>query len=187
MYVDMVNNQPSRIKYLTLVALFAALTAAGAWIKIPLGPVPMTLQTLFIFLAGAILGPWWGGASQVTYLALGTLGLPVFAGGAGVAALLGPTGGYLVTFPFAAVVVGATARVRSRFRTAWFVCGMLVGLALIYGIGTLRLATVLQLPLANAAMLGVYPFLVGDAIKIAAAAVLMRVYLWPRVPPPYAP
>ncbi|MBI2651670.1 biotin transporter BioY [Candidatus Woesearchaeota archaeon] len=97
------------LKPLVLSALFAALTAAVAQIKIPLGftPVPITLQTLLVLLAGAILGPYYGAMSMTIYLALGAIGLPVFAGGSGsIAAFFGPTGGYLLSYPVAAFAVG---------------------------------------------------------------------------------
>jgi biotin transport system substrate-specific component len=88
-------------------AMFGAATAMGAYIMIPLPPVPITLQTLFVVLAGALLGGRLGALSQVVYLLLGIIGLPVFHGGkGGLGILLGPTGGYLVGFIAAAYVVG---------------------------------------------------------------------------------
>ena len=90
-------------------ALFAALTAAVSPIRIPLGftPVPITLQTLMVLLSGAILGARYGALSQVLYLSVGILGLPVFAGGSsGLPVLFGPTGGYLLSYPIAAFCIG---------------------------------------------------------------------------------
>ena len=78
-----------------LVALFAALVAAGAFIKIPFVPVPMTLQTLFALLAAACLPPSMAVSSIVIYIFLGAIGLPILTAGGGLAAVLGPTGGYL--------------------------------------------------------------------------------------------
>ena len=87
---------------------FAALTAAGAQIEIPNSPVPFTLQTLFVLLSGALLGPRLGTVSMLAYLGAGAAGLPVFSSfGFGVARLLGPTGGYLLAFPAAAFVAGS--------------------------------------------------------------------------------
>ena len=89
------------------VLLFAAATAAGSRLEIPHVPVPFTLQTLAVLLAGAFLGARNGAFSQAAYLLAGVAGLPVFAGGSwGAALLLGPTGGYLLAFPLAALVVG---------------------------------------------------------------------------------
>ncbi|MBI2101950.1 biotin transporter BioY [Candidatus Woesearchaeota archaeon] len=99
----------SKLKGMVFAALFAALTGAVAWFKIPLPftPVPITLQTLMVLLSGSMLGPVYGALSMIVYLLLGTIGLPVFAGGSsGVAALLGPTGGYLFSYPVAAFVIG---------------------------------------------------------------------------------
>src|SRR3989344_5830887 len=90
-------------------ALFAALTAAVAPFKIPLGftPVPITLQTLVVLLAGAVLGSTYGALAMILYVLVGALGLPVFAGGgSGVGALLGPTGGYLFSYFIAAFFIG---------------------------------------------------------------------------------
>ena len=101
--------EKSQIRGMVFAALFAALTGAVAWFKIPLPftPVPITLQTLMVLLSGAMLGAYYGALSMIIYLLLGAIGLPVFAGGSsGVGALLGPTGGYLFSYPVAAFVIG---------------------------------------------------------------------------------
>ena len=101
--------EKNKLKGMVFAALFAALTGAVAWFKIPLPftPVPITLQTLMVLLSGAMLGAYYGALAMIIYLILGTIGLPVFAGGSsGVAALLGPTGGYLLSYPVAAFVIG---------------------------------------------------------------------------------
>ena len=101
--------EKSKIKGMIFAALFAALTAAVAPFKIPLGftPVPITLQTLVVLLAGAMLGSYYGALSMILYIVVGALGLPVFAGGgSGIGALLGPTGGYLFSYFIAAFVIG---------------------------------------------------------------------------------
>lgn len=101
--------EKQKLKGMVFAALFAALTGAVAWFKIPLPftPVPITLQTLMVLLSGAMLGPYYGALSMIVYLILGAIGLPVFAGGSsGVGALLGPSGGYLFSYPVAAFVIG---------------------------------------------------------------------------------
>lgn len=101
--------EKSKLKGMVFAALFAALTAAVAWFKIPLPftPVPITLQTLMVLLSGAMLGSYYGALSMIIYLIMGAIGLPVFAGGSsGVGALLGPTGGYLFSYPVAAFAIG---------------------------------------------------------------------------------
>ena len=98
-----------KLKGMVFAALFAALTAAVAWFEIPLPftPVPITLQTLVVLLSGAMLGSYYGALSMLLYIAVGALGLPVFAGGAsGIGVLLGPTGGYLFSYPVAAFAIG---------------------------------------------------------------------------------
>jgi biotin transport system substrate-specific component len=88
-------------------SLMAALVAAGAYLAIPIGPVPIVLQNLFVFLSGLLLGPRWGAASIGVYLLAGSLGLPVFAGGVGgIGRFVGPTGGYLLGFLPAVYVIG---------------------------------------------------------------------------------
>ena len=101
--------EKSQIKGMVFAALFAALTGAVAWFKIPLPftPVPITLQTLMVLLSGAMLGAYFGALSMIIYLILGAIGLPVFAGGSsGIGALFGPSGGYLFSYPVAAFVIG---------------------------------------------------------------------------------
>jgi biotin transport system substrate-specific component len=98
-----------KLKLMVFAALFASLTGAVAWFNIPLPftPVPITLQTLMVLLSGAMLGSYYGGLAMIIYLLLGAIGLPVFAGGSsGIGVLLGPTGGYLLSYPIAAFVVG---------------------------------------------------------------------------------
>lgn len=98
-----------KLKGMIFAALFAALTAAVAWFKIPLPftPVPITLQTLAVLLSGAMLGSYYGALSMMIYIGVGAIGLPVFAGGSsGIGVLLGPTGGYLLSYPVASFVIG---------------------------------------------------------------------------------
>ena len=101
--------ETKKLKGMVFAALFAAMTAAVAWFKIPLPftPVPITLQTLMVLLSGAMLGSYYGALAMIIYLILGAIGLPVFAGGSsGIGSLLGPTGGYLFSYPIAAFIVG---------------------------------------------------------------------------------
>jgi len=154
-------------------SLFGALTAMGALISIPLQPVPVTLQTMFLYLAGSLLGGSLGALSQVIYVILGAIGLPVFSGGkAGLGVFLGPTGGYLVGFIAAAFVTGKIGRSRPDAGLLWLVFAMLAGTAVVYALGVLQLVLVGKLPLGKAAAVGVLPFLPGDALKIAAASVI---------------
>jgi biotin transport system substrate-specific component len=163
----------TRVTTAVAVVAVALLTAVAAQIRFPLPftPVPITGQTFVVVLGGAVLGMRAGAASQLLYLALGAVGLPVFTeASGGWQVFQGVTGGYLVGFVFAAALVGwlAEQRYDRRFTTAvWlFALGNLV----IYAFGVPWLMVVTGWGLAEALAKGVLPFLVGDLLKIAAAA-----------------
>jgi biotin transport system substrate-specific component len=158
------------LSMMVYTALFAALTAAGAFIAIPIPitPVPIVLQNLFVLLTGVILGPRWGLASVGLYLFMGALGFPVFAGGTGgFGRLFGPTGGYLLGYIPAVWVTGFLSRKLGGSRTGDGVA-MTTGALIVYAAGVpwLHAATGMDWPKALAA--GMYPFLIGDALKVAA-------------------
>lgn len=149
--------------------MFACLTAAGAEIRIPIQPVPITLQTLFVLLSGAIIGSRFGSLSQSIYVLLGMLGVPFLAGAAGgLAVLMGPTGGYLAGFVVAAFVVGRLISVRDGF--AWHLSVFSIGALVILTIGVLHLSLFYTHNLSLAIKLGFVPFLIGDSLKVFAAA-----------------
>lgn len=153
--------------------LFAALIAAGAFVTVPLGPVPFTLQVFAVLLAGLALGPRLGALSVTAYLALGLVA-PVYAGGtAGVGILLGPTGGYLIGFPVAAVLTGLCAG-SGPMSPGRLVSAALVGLVPIYVLGPAWLAVQLDLGVGGALSAGVAPFVVGDVVKALLAAGVAR-------------
>ncbi len=155
-------------------ALFAALTAVGAFLFVPIGPVPIVLQNMFVFLAGLLLGSRWGLASVAVYLLAGLCGLPVFAGGTGgIGRFLGPTGGFLLGYLPAVFLIGSIAERRSG-RMPWDVVAMLLGSAALYACGVAWLVVVTKMTFAKAAAVGMLPFLPGDALKIAAAALIAR-------------
>ena len=118
-----------------LVALFAVLTAVGAFVRVPLPGVPFTLQVPAVLLAGIALGPWLGAASQLAYLAVGLLGLPVFAGGGGPGYVLTPTFGFLAGFVLAAPVAGLVAGDLGRSGTLRVALALLLGIVAIYLVG----------------------------------------------------
>ncbi|MGZ3535954.1 MAG: biotin transporter BioY, partial [Thermodesulfobacteriota bacterium] len=96
-----------KLRMVVLASLMAAMTAVGAYIYVPIGPVPIILSTLFAILSGLLLGSRWGSASMALYLLVGAIGLPVFAGGkGGFAHFLGPTGGYLFGYLVASWITG---------------------------------------------------------------------------------
>jgi len=159
------------IRGMIYASVFGAVTAAGAYIIIPLPPVPITLQTLFLYLAAALLGGRLGALSQAVYLLVGIIGLPVFAGGkAGLGVLLGPTGGYLIGFIAGAYVIGKLVEIKKAPGLIWIASALVAGTCVIYLLGVLQLMIIAKLPMDKAITVGVLPFLIGDALKIAAAA-----------------
>ena len=100
----------NRTQYLILTALFTALTAVGAFIKIPVGPAPISLQLFFIVLAGVLLGPWYGCLSQILYVGLGLVGVPIFTSGGGFSYIFNPSFGYLLGFILVPIIVGLLTR-----------------------------------------------------------------------------
>lgn len=156
-----------------LIVLFSGFVALTAQIKIPVWPVPITLQTLGVLLTGALLGSRRGALALALYLAEGAAGLPVFAGGAsGLAYMLGPTGGYLIGFVAAAFVVGALAERGWDRRIVWTAIAMVIGNLVIYLFGTLWLSTILG-SIGTALSKGVLLFIPGDIAKIVVAAVAL--------------
>ncbi len=156
---------------LVQAALFAALTAVGAFIRFPLGAASFTLQFLFTALAGVVLGPKWGAVSQGVYVALGLVGLPVFTQGGGIGYLLQPSFGFLLGLIPAAAVIGALAGEKGRPQQVIPAC--LVGLAVLYVVGVPYMGVVLNLYLEKGmgtwALIktGMLIYLPGDAVKIA--------------------
>ncbi len=156
-------------------SMFGAATAAGAYIIVPVPPVPVTLQTLFLSLAGVLLGARLAAMSQIVYVLIGAMGLPVFAGGkAGLGILIGPTGGYLVGFIAGAYVIGKLVELRPSAGMIWFFSSMAAGTLIIYLFGVAQLCVVAQLSISKAVVVGVLPFIPGDAVKILLAAFACR-------------
>lgn len=154
-------------------SMFATLTAMGALVSIPLQPVPIYLANLFMLMAAALLGGPLGALSQVIYIFMGGLGLPVFAGGkAGLGVLLGPTGGYLIGYVLGAYLIGKLVRLKKAPGFIWIAFSLTAGMAVVYAAGFLQLSYVAKLSLEKAFVVGVLPFLPGDALKIAVAAMV---------------
>lgn len=162
------------LRPMVFAALFAALTAVGAYVVIPIGPVPIVLQNFFVMLAGLLLGSRWGLASVGIYLLAGAAGLPVFAGGTGgLARFAGPTGGFLLGYLPVVFLIGRM--VEGRPPRLWRdAVALILGSLLLYlcGVSWLKIVTAMSIPQAIAA--GMLPFLPGDALKIAAAVLAAR-------------
>ncbi len=165
------------------IAGFAIATAAGARFEIPHEPVPFTLQTMVVFLAGAFLGPRNGTLSQILYLAAGVLGAPGFAGGTiGVMKLLGPTGGYLLAFPVAAAIAGYL--VQQRRSLLWTVGSMIAAMIVILALGTFQLYAFALRDGKAALASGFFLFTWWDLLKVGIAAMVYHEIgkRWPRLP-----
>ncbi|PRY14679.1 biotin transporter BioY [Kineococcus rhizosphaerae] len=167
-----VRRPADRSRDLALVAVFAALVCALALTPgIPVGvlAIPITLQTLGIMLCGAVLGPWRGAAAAALYLLVGAVGVPVFAGGAAGVGVFASTGaGFLLSYPFAALVVGLLTRAgirRGRTVPGIAVGAVLGGIGVVYLGGVPGMALAGHLTLAKAAALCVL-YLPGDAVKV---------------------
>ena len=166
------STATSALTKAALVVFGSLLLAVSAQFKIPLYPVPVTGQTLVVLLIGMTYGPRLGGITMAAYLFEGSIGLPVFAGGAaGMAVLFGPTGGYLFGFLLAAVAMGYLAERGMGRSVVSTVIAMVIGNMVIYLCGASWLAVFIGFGKAMAA--GVLPFLYGDALKLAVAAGLM--------------
>jgi biotin transport system substrate-specific component len=164
------------------VVFIAAATAAAAQISVPLGftPVPLTMQDMVVLIGGAALGSRLGMAAQLTYLAAGIAGLPVFAASPvlpqGPLRLLGPTGGYLMAYPIAAFLTGYLAERGLDRRYLSSVLAMAAGLAVIFLFGVSWLALFARpagVGLDAALRAGLYPFLIGDIFKIFLGAAIL--------------
>lgn len=165
-----------RTRNLVLAGVFAALTAVGGFLKIPFGPMSITLQTMLAALAGIVLGPRWGAASQGVYLALGLMGLPIFTMGGGLGYVFQPSFGFLLGFPLTAAVAGTLAGERpTPLRTA---VAAAVGILAGYVIGTPYMGLVLNLYLNKGldvwtvVKTGCLIYLPGEAVKVAATALV---------------
>jgi biotin transport system substrate-specific component len=155
-----------RSRTIAYAAACIGLIALGGWISVPFFPVPFTLQTLFVLLTGAVMKRH-AAVPVALYVLLGTLGLPLFHNGmTGPGVLLGPTGGYLIGFVFAALAVGLAYERKSEYL---HIAGIVLGTALIYLFGVAWLVISLGMGLVPAVLAGVVPFIIGDVIKAGAA------------------
>jgi len=174
--MDAVFPRATLARDLLLILGFTAVTALSAQIAFYIGPVPITGQTFAVLLAGALLGSKRGALSQLTYLGMGAMGAPIFAGWmGGPAVLMGPTGGYIVGFVAAAFVVGLLAE-RGWDRRTWSMAlAMLIGNSVIYVFGLSWLSIWLGhfAPKSSVLATGLYPFIPGDLLKVVLAAVAL--------------
>lgn len=166
---------------LTLAASLAALLAVASWVSIPFVPVPLTLQTLAVLVAGGLLGRYWGPVSVGVYLLVGIAGVPVFAGGhAGPGVVAGPLGGFLVGFVVAAFLMGVAGDIARRMGGVGggvlgvLVLGAAVSSLSVYAVGLPWLMTVTGMSAGKAATVAFLPFILGDALKAVVAVLVVR-------------
>lgn len=165
-----------KTRNLILTALFAALTAVGAFLKIPFPLSAITLQFFFTAMAGVLLGPAWGAASQAVYVLLGLAGVPIFALGGGLSYVFQPTFGFLAGLIPSAWVIGKLTEHRQSFAQITLAC--LAGLAVLYAVGVPYLALIANVYLGKGLSLwqilrsGMLIYLPGDALKIVCTALL---------------
>jgi biotin transport system substrate-specific component len=173
------ERTPTRLRHIALVAVGALFVAACAQVYIPTQPVPFTGQTFGVLLVGGALGFRRGLLALLLYIAIGAIGIPVFAQGkAGVAIVQGATGGYLIGFVVAAAIVGRLAELGWDRKIVGSLTAMAIGTAVIYAIGVPWLKFVLNLPWETAIAEGMTKFLIWDAAKLAVAAGVFPLAWW---------
>ncbi|HHS13875.1 MAG TPA: biotin transporter BioY [bacterium] len=169
------------VRALLWTALFVSLTSLGGWVRIPVAPVPFTLQTLFVYLSGDLLGNRRGFISQVLFLMLGLIGVPVFSMGGGLGYIFQPTFGYLLGFPLAAWTVGVVCqRLGARNRWMhWMICNT-AGMCVILTTGVLYLAFYLrfiihqEISWEKIILSGLIVFIPGEVVKMSMASILAK-------------
>ena len=169
--VELVGKET--VAYLSASVMIAALTGVLAWASIDVSVIPFSFQPFAVFFAGLLLGPLWGGFAMLLYVLVGLAGAPIFSsGGAGIGYFFGPTGGFLVGFIIAAVVIGAishrslTPRPFDSLSPVWTAIALVAALVSIYAIGIPWFVATSENTLADAATL-MAPLVVGDLLKIA--------------------
>jgi biotin transport system substrate-specific component len=167
-----------KTKEIILVALFTSLTAVGAFIKIPVGSVPITLQFLFIALSGILLGPYLGALSQLIYVVLGLVGVPLFTAGGGLTYIFNPGFGYLIGFIIGPIIIGKVCEGSKKQSFIRMFLGCILGVLAIYMIGVPYMFMILKcvvhanITFSKALVVGFLVFLPGDIAKSIFAAYL---------------
>ncbi|WP_302625719.1 biotin transporter BioY [uncultured Eubacterium sp.] len=166
------------VQNMVLIAIFTALIAVCSWIRIPIEPVPFTLQTFAVFVATGLLGAKRGVVSVIVYILLGVIGIPVFAGfTSGPSVIAGPTGGYIVGFIFTAIITGviieSSKKLQTNMRIAIMVIAMIVGAVVYFAIGTIWFMVITKTGMLSTLSICVFPYLIPDLIKIAIATIII--------------
>ncbi|KAJ53600.1 biotin transport system substrate-specific component [Clostridium tetanomorphum] len=158
-------------KDLVLCGMFAAITGVVSQISIPIHPIPFTLQVFAVYLTGIILGYKKAFISQLIYVALGAVGVPLFSNfRGGIQSIVGPTGGFIIAFPFMALIVGYFFE-KSKDK-GMLAIGLLLSLVFCYTLGTIQLSIVTGMSILKAINVAVLPFVLFDLIKIFIAYII---------------
>ena len=166
------------VKNLILTALFAALTAVGAFIRIPMWPISFSLQFMMTAFAGLLLGARIGATSQAVYLLIGLVGVPVFTEGGGLAYVLKPSFGFLIGLVPAAYVIGRLSHKRKNM--LGYIPSCLAGLGILYAVGVpymymaVRVFTDIEIPIRRVLYSGMIVFLPGDLLKIVVCSIMSQ-------------
>jgi len=158
------------VKDMMVAGLFAAITAVLAQISfvLPFSPVPITLEILAVYLSAIILGSKLAAISQLVYILLGAIGIPVFANfSGGLNIILGPTGGYLISYPIIAFIIGKT--IEKNYNIITTILGLFISLLICYSMGVLQLSFITKISLQKAIIIGVAPYVLLDLAKIWAS------------------
>jgi len=167
-----------KTRSMILVSLFTSLTAIGAFIRIPVGTVPITLQFMFIALAAILLGPKLGALSQIIYVALGLIGIPIFTEGGGLGYIFKPSFGYLLGFILGAYLIGY---IISKYKNPNFIAilmACIAGVLIVYAVGVPYLYLVLKYVMGaninfyKALQIGFVVFIPGDILKCVLTAII---------------
>jgi len=180
-FTEILVKYKTQILFLVMTMSFAALTAIGALLEIPAYPVPFTLQSFFVLLSGVVLGKRFGVASQIIYLMIGVAGIPVFSGGGfGMMKILGPTGGYLLSFPLVAFLVGYAVEKSQGF---WWILGaMFLSTVMLFSFGMLHLNFFYIHNLSEAFEKGFLLFSLWDIVKLlSAAGIAHQILNWKKI------
>lgn len=166
-------------KEMVLVSMFTGLTAIGAGISIPLGELPITMQTLFVILSGLILGPRLGALSQIIYVTLGLIGVPIFANfTGGFQSVMKPSFGFIIGFIFASYIVGKIAHLENTLSKTRIWIASVIGTVIIYLFGLPYMYYMLNLVMAKGLgfqtiiKIGCLIFLPGDFLKFVVASII---------------
>ena len=161
------------IKEMSIVAIFTALTAVMAQISVPLpfSPVPITFQVFAVFLCAIILDSRLATTSQIIYVLLGAIGIPVFANfSGGLPYIVGPTGGFIISFPIIAFIASKTSENKNSLLVK--ILGLITSLMVCYSIGVIQLSFITKMSISKSIMIAVVPFIALDVIKISIAYIL---------------